>query len=463
MPATLPLIDPISASAESAPRRTWSASRWFLVLAWTFGTIFSFLTPPFQVPDEYHHFYRSYQVSEGHLAQTIWNKQPGGFLPSSLIDFQNRVSQDIPHNPDRKQDFQTLLEMRKIALNPGQRQFVVFPWYSPTIYFPQALGMAAARLLGFGPLGLLYAGRLGNLLVWSLLIHLSLRLIPMLDWTLLLLALTPMSLYQAASLSGDAMVNALCFLFIATVLRLAVGDNETVKPRHIAGLILLGSAIALAKTAYLPLTLLLLMIPAEKFGGRRRFWITLGIFALVTASISVCWTLSTYQNFLNAGSSPMRQIVSRLTHPSEILRSYVGQLFSINFLCSIIGKLGWYDTRLWRPSIVVYVVALVLSTQMHGWPSVRLQRWQKTIVALSAVGVWLTVFALVDLAFTQVGAEGVTSLQGRYLIPATPLVCLLLYPTPRLRRREWGPLIVGFSACFCVFIALTLLRRFYIS
>jgi uncharacterized membrane protein len=463
MPGTLLLNEPLPAGVVSAPRASWSAARWFLILSWTFGTLFAFLTPPFQVPDEYHHFYRSYQVSEGHLAQTIWHDQPGGFLPSSVIEFQDRVSQGIPHNPDKKQDFHTLLEMRKLPLNADQRQFVYFPWYSPTIYFPQAAAIAAARLFGAGPLTILYAGRLGNLLVWSLLIYLALRLMPMLDWTLLLLALTPMSLCQAASLSGDAMVNGLCFLFIATVLYLAVGDEKPIGARQLTAVLFLGAAIALAKTAYLPMTLLLLIVPARKFGGRRRKWLALAFFVAVTLSISVGWTLSTYHNFVLPGSSPIQQFASRLSHPLDAMRSYIGQLFSIPFLCSIIGKLGWYDTRLWRPSVIAYVVMLVLSTQIGGWPTVRLERWQKGIIALSAIVVWLAVFTLVDLAFTAVGAIGVTSLQGRYLIPATPLIALLFYPAPAARRREWGLPIVAFSACFCVFIAVVLVRRFYIS
>src|SRR5271170_2816128 len=104
------------------------AHRVFLPFAWFFGALFAFLTPPFQVPDEYHHFYRSYQVSEGHLTETRLGDQGGGYLPKSLIEFQNRVSRGIPHHPENKQDFKTLLAMRQIPLRLNEREFVVFPW-----------------------------------------------------------------------------------------------------------------------------------------------------------------------------------------------------------------------------------------------------------------------------------------------------------------------------------------------
>jgi len=83
---------------------------------------------------------------------------------------------------------------------------------------PQAMAIAVARVVGVGPMGIFYAGRIGNLFCWSLLVYFSLRLIPIMDWTFLLLALTPMSLAQAASLSADATVNAVCVVFVALVL-----------------------------------------------------------------------------------------------------------------------------------------------------------------------------------------------------------------------------------------------------
>jgi hypothetical protein len=40
---------------------------YFLVIALTFGLATMIVTPPFQVPDEFHHFYRAYQVAEGQI------------------------------------------------------------------------------------------------------------------------------------------------------------------------------------------------------------------------------------------------------------------------------------------------------------------------------------------------------------------------------------------------------------
>jgi uncharacterized membrane protein len=434
-----------------------------LVLAGSFGILFVFLTPPFQAPDEYDHFHRAFQVSEGHLLETRNGPDAGGFLPKSLLTLQNQVSFDMPHHPQVKQNVATLWAMRKLPLNPDDRRFMRFPWYGPTNYFPQAAGIAIARALGAGPLLMHYAGRLGNLLVWTLIMFSAVRLIPVMKWTLALLALMPMSLWLAATLSADAMVDSLCFLFVAVTLRFAVGDESPMNGRRAIALVALAAAIALAKTAYLPITLLTLTIPAKKFGGRSRYWLFFALVLGVGFAVNIAWTLSTYTDFVNPGRSPSAQAVYILHHPIHVLGEYVGQLFSLAFLSSIIGKLGWYDTRLARPLVACYAAVLVWSAWMAGVPAVRLSGRQKSIIALAAVAMWLAVFLIMDLAFTNVGATGVTSLQGRYLIPLTPLVFLLLCPKIALRCRERGAILAGFSVCFNIYIAIVLWMRFYVG
>jgi hypothetical protein len=44
-----------------------AASRAFGLLAPCFGVLVLILTPPFQAPDEFNHFFRAYLISEGRL------------------------------------------------------------------------------------------------------------------------------------------------------------------------------------------------------------------------------------------------------------------------------------------------------------------------------------------------------------------------------------------------------------
>ncbi|HEY1921955.1 MAG TPA: DUF2142 domain-containing protein, partial [Tepidisphaeraceae bacterium] len=405
-------------------RAQLSASRVFLPLAWFFGALYILITPPFQVPDEYMHFYRSYQVSEGRLTAYRQGSEIGGYLPSSLMKLGETLPSGLQRDPNYHLHISDIWNLRKIPLNPGERSFAVFgavSWHSPTNYFPQAMGIAIGRAFGLPPLYLLYCGRAGNLLCWSMLAFFAIRLIPILDWTILMLALMPMSLAQASSLSADATVNGVCFLFVAAAMRFALSNFPTMTTARIVDLTILGAAVALAKTAYIPLTILFLLIPSNKFQNRRRYWRIFSLFLLACFTTTITWSLCTFgtQSYTAPGVSPRDQAINILHHPIAMLHRDVGMLLSMPYLESIIGTLGWADIRLWWPIAMLYWVALFVSLFIGGWPNIRLSARQRFLLASAAAGCWLLVFTLVYLTFTPVGARSINGLQGRYLIPAT--------------------------------------------
>ncbi|MGD0388203.1 MAG: DUF2142 domain-containing protein [Tepidisphaeraceae bacterium] len=447
-------------SARFTPRRV------FLPLAWIFGTLFAVITPPFQVPDEFMQFYRAYQVSEGRLTASRQGADIGGYLPASLKDFGDRVWGNHPFDPDVKANVHEIWAAHAIPLRPGDRRFFVFgnvSWHSPMNYFPQAAAIALVRQFGVGPMGIFYAGRLGNLLSWSLLVYFAVRLVPILDWTLALLALTPMCLAQSASLSADATVNGVCFLFVAAAMRCALVEGPI--PRiHLIGLTVLGAAVALAKTAYLPLSILFLLIPSNRFASRRRYWLTFALFTLVCAATMAGWSLCTFgfSSYSMPDVSPHRQAIYMLHHPLRIVHMELGMLLAVPFISSIIGQLGWHEIKLSLPCTIAYWIVLLWTTRLGGWGNLRITPRQRAILAAAVCGCWLAVFSLVYLTFAKVGEHSITGLQGRYVIPATLPFFLMLYPGPRPRRVHPGAVLTAFSAAFSTYALAVLVRGFYL-
>jgi uncharacterized membrane protein len=460
----------VSESAAERDPAGWSslftASRIFLPLAWIFGTLFALITPPFQVPDEFQHFYRAYQVSEGRLTAYRQNGEVGGDLPISLKTFSERVWGNHPFDPSSKADIRNVWAARTIPLQSRTRDFFVFgnvSWHSPTNYFPQAAAIAVARRIGLGPMGIFYAGRLGNLFGWSLLVYFSLRLIPILDWTILLLALTPMSLAQAASLSADATVNGVCFLFVAAAMRCAMMDGF-IRKTHLIGLTLCGAAVALAKTAYLPLTILFLLIPERRFSSRGRYWAAFASFMLICLATIAGWSLCTFgsESYSMTDVSPRRQLIYMLHHPFLMLHMEVGMLLAVPFISSIIGQLGWHEIKLWFPLTAAYFGVVFWTTRIAGWPDRTMTMRQRIVLVAAAVGCWVAVFSLIYLTFTPVGGRSINGLQGRYMIPATGPFFLMFYPGPGRRRGNPGAFITAFAAGFSMYALLVLVRAFYI-
>jgi uncharacterized membrane protein len=443
-------------------------ARVFLAFAWIWGSLFAIVTPPFQVPDEFQQFYRAYQVSQGRLTARRYGSEIGGFLPSSLKIFAEEVWGKAGFSPDAKADARRIWSSRTIALKPDDTAFYPFgnvSWHSPMNYVAQGGSIALARHLGCGAMGVFYAGRLGNLFVWSLLVYAAIRLIPILNWTIVLLALTPMSLAQAASLSADATVNGVCFLFTAAVVRLASSESR-IPPAHLVALMILGAAVSLAKTAYLPLTILFLLIPPGRFSTKRRYWMAFAIFLLVCLATMLGWSLCTFgaKTYSMPGVNPRDQAIYMLRHPLQMAHMEIGMLVAVPFIASIIGQLGWHAIRLWLPCAIAYWAVLFWSTRLRP-RDLAVNVRQRMVLSLAVIGCWIAVFSLIYLTFTVVGGRSINGLQGRYMIPAMlPFMLLFYSPVSGSRGgsgdRSW--IIPVFSAGFSLYTLAVLVHAFYI-
>ena len=88
--------------------------------------------------------------------------------------------------------------------------------------------------------------------------------VPFGKWILLVLAVSPMALFQAATITPDAISNGIGFLFIAGCLRMSTG-SESIGWRDWDSLVLLVFLLFLAKLNLIPLILLpfLLILPSQ--------------------------------------------------------------------------------------------------------------------------------------------------------------------------------------------------------
>ncbi len=183
--------------------------RLFIAVALLLGLAFVFVTPPFEVPDEQNHFWRTLAVSRGQL------------LPKPDLDSTPVVksTQNFVWVLSRTESRETFAQRLRIAAalpydrTPGAMvRFAA--WYTPLPYVAQSLVAA----LPLRPMIVFYGGRVANLLVAMILIALAIRAAPDYSGVFAAAALLPMSLYELASLSADAATIALAWLFTALLL-----------------------------------------------------------------------------------------------------------------------------------------------------------------------------------------------------------------------------------------------------
>lgn len=453
-------------------RKFGKVEQFFLAIATIFGCLFAIVTPPFQAADEYLHFYRAFQITEG---QWIARQQSGdcygysryfeketclgGKLPKSLLKtVRESSSVDLRFHPERKQKIRDIIAVSKVSLKSEDRIFIKFNTtglHAPIPYLPQAIGIAIGKALNLSPLIIFYLGRFSNLSIWLILSGLALKITPIGKLLFLLLLLTPMSLFQASSLSADALTNGIAFFWIALVLRLSFDRDISISDRDLIGLSILSISLCLSKLAYFPLLLLLFLIPVEKFKSFKRYSLAIALIGIVSALAILSWSSVVDRIYvpLSAGILPDRQIAFILDRPLEFI-AIIGRTFcqeGLNYLHQFIGILGWVDTPLPWLFVIAYSIAILIVALGDNNPSIKISSQYKLGLVIVVVFGTIVLSSLAYL-WNPIGAKIIGGLQGRYFIPFSPLFFMLFYS----RRFPFSPKILQKTSFFYLIFSCTI-------
>jgi uncharacterized membrane protein len=395
----------------------------------------------------------------------------GAFLPRSLKNTHLKVMGDIPFHLEQKQDLQTLFSMLNYPLNSYNRSFAEFSntaLYTPLPYLPQAFGIGAGRILNLPPLVLVYMGRLANITVWIFIVCIVIRILPSSKWLFLLLALTPMSLFQAASLSADSFTNAISFLLIAVFLKYALNDGKRIGKGRIFVLLFLTLSVTLSKYVYLPLLFLFFLIPARKFKSRKHYYLTFVSLLLINSIFLSIWSFLTKDIYVSypfsTSVNPEQQlffIIHNLTEFGRIMihtTTQSGQYYLEHF----VGLLGWLDTPLPDWLIWSYYLVLITVALLDSQTDILILFKDKLLLFSVFISTGLLIYTAVYLSWTDVGGSIIEGIQGRYFIPISPLFFMLFYN----RKIRFNEQILGLaSAVYIIFVlscsVYILFRRYY--
>ncbi|HVI68888.1 MAG TPA: DUF2142 domain-containing protein [Magnetospirillaceae bacterium] len=412
---------------KSRPFFALSPERWFLIIALVFGALFAFITPPFRVPDEYGHMARAYGISEGHFLATKQDDKSGSEVPLSISIIGMKTADfslsDIPN-------------LATIPLAPNIVTFAEHPnmaLYSPVVYAPQAVGFAVARALNVPAIISLYVARLFNVIAYSLLVYVAIRLLPIGKWVGAIVGLLPMHIMLAGSLSADPVTIGLIAVLVAAVLWLR-SLSRAVQPIEYAWLLILTAAIALGKLPYPLLLLLFLFVPVRVFGGTRaRWWLHMGGLAVAGLIAGGGWLLlakATLVAYGPAGVNLADQLHLVLTHPLGFAKAAFMTFFtptSDGFMSQIVLAIGYLETQLplWLTYLYgIFLAFAVFPLRVEG--NMPLSRLQKILTAALVAAVVGSMVLLLYLSWTPVGKPIVEGMQARYLTPFLFLLIPLL-------------------------------------
>ena len=417
------------------------------------GVIYNFVLTPYMTPDESYHIDMSYRHSN-----TLLGIESAG--ENKCYKRQDDTELEFTSSPSLENykiiydglfsmaENDTLVEAE--ATSSTEAPMI--------IYLPAVLGMTLARLLHLGTVPMLLLGRWFSLLGFTILTYFGMKKLPFGKTALFLLAVLPMNLQQCTSFSYDAVITGVSFLYICWCVSLAFGEKQ-VKATDMLGLGILGIILVYGKSGvYLPLALLIFLIPAARFGGKRvRNLCVLGLFLLPvlcflnqnTATVSYIATTTEATATVGSSTTAGYTIGYFLSQPLELVRMLANTLSDKTafYLESLVGqKMGWVEIDISEVISMLFWLLLILASLKTKEEPMYIRTGQKWwIVFVCAVCAGLILAGML-LTWTPRGYVSIEGVQGRYFIPLMPALLLVLR-NPRLtwdRCAQRGLIYAGF-------------------
>lgn len=422
---------------EWARVRAWKAEHVFLLLFVPLSLAMMAILPVNRVPDEEYHLLRIWQISIGQWFPNAEN-QGVFYQPVNLNDgwgYRNdgMTLTSLAALPNQMLDTSEYI-LSNVETNTG-----VYPVNN---YLPQALGLAIFRLFTNNRILMMYGARLGAWIVTVLLLYYAVKRLPFGKYTAIVISLFPTMLQESASASADGMTVAAVFAFLALVLDLRV-NKRVLKAGDMAMLAFLTVSVATLKILYVPLVFLLLAIPAECFGSRKRKGWHAAWMILLSVGLVVGWLLLCKAFYFDHAAASetkdgnvLPQIRYILHNPARYLL-IVAKTFLLkipNYGGGMIGVLlSWYNVSIPYGLIGLQVLAIggvfLCDRGMTGQRLgvLRHQLWWTAVASV------LIIFTSLYIWWCPYASGIVNGVQGRYFTPLLLGVVMAL-------RGSWSKL-----------------------
>jgi uncharacterized membrane protein len=340
--------------------------------------------------------------------------------------------------------------------------------YSPALFLPQSITMRYfGRVANLPALTVFYLSRFAGLLSYLFLVWLAIRIIPFGKWLLLILAVSPMALFQATTLTADTVSNGIGFLFIAGSLNLA--QFEEIDWKKTGKLLLLVFLLFLTKLNVIFLILLpFVLIPPSRY-SQRVMYLFLLVGAVVLFIIEVAgWNVIATRNidaFLANDANVAAQLQHMLRHPLHFFWTVMEDFITNgpSYLQTWINGYGYYY---WTPpqiASIFFVLSLGSVLLISSSAEAVNKKFNILFITVFVLG-YLATIVLMYLTFTPVGSDKILGPQGRYFIPSAMLLFLALSSLSAVKKLgrpsiTWG---MGFLVAALSINVLGIILAFYI-
>ena len=413
----------------------------FVVYALIFGLLLIFYAQPVKNSwDEQIHFGNAYSLAFGRNVE--WTEAAELTKNGETVTCNTKAEfAELRAYLNEKNDTVVYTEQKESLI----------PAYSSLAYIPQAIFINIASILKTS-FSVLYAlGKIGNLLIYILVMFWAIKLAKRKKLFLIFVALMPTPLFLAASYTYDTIVFS--FITLACVLWANELYNESINIRKIIGMVLLFAIGCFSKAVYIPMILIMLILPIASTKKKKDKIIVWTMILCITCLVMLTFVLPTLTGTMagdlsfggdsrGGATSVVGQLVSMVKHPMASIKLMVKSIFELDNFRNLgypeadnyfFGNLMFLNfanlgilTDKWSCVIIVLAGMLLLTPDQQN---IRYERklsiMDKIIIAIAVIGtigfIWLALY----LSFTPVGETHISGVQARYYLPLLYLGALI--------------------------------------
>jgi|GEM_PF-1233000 len=423
----------------------------------------TWVTPPFHVADEPHHFCRAEQISRGELAPIFYTngeKEPrtiadekvlmrdiGGFTVNArLSDFSSFYLNIGPgEKPEvKKTHFDN---SRNIYWDSEltQLRFANTAIYPPTGYLVSAIAIIGGKITNASVMNTFYFARFLNGIFCALVCFYALRLTKagrLLFFTVLLF---PMTTSLFASVSQDGTLISLAFLFFAIIGHVESSDEKHYTIKQLIMMVAAVVAISAARPPYFMFSFIFFFLHISK-----KDKLTCFLASLVPVAL---WGFLNLRNYAIVWAPPVLKFNAplQIKHVLNDPIGFAGLFFKTDFdhvtqtAHEFIGVLGWKQLYLpntfYTGAFFALLFAAIISTYYNFRERLRL----RLVLIAAAIAGGMAIMIVQYITWMPLEAAYLGGEQGRYFIPLFPAVALALAGFQKnIAIKKWQiPLLPG--------------------
>lgn len=422
----------------------WQYHYLFLVIGLFFGLKMVFLNPPWHTNDEDRHFYNAYALAQGNFAPEVKDKQIGHYVPTNLVASVT-IHQGVGYQNGQLMDRENLKKLETQLLQPEKQEFCpnVSSYIFPLPYVPAAIMIKFGMLIRDNPVWIGWWGRIGSLLAYLLIIFFAIKIIPHFKGLLMAVALSPMALFQGASVTYDTLNLAFIFLLFAFIIKFYF-QPEPLRLKHILIYVLIAFLHRCTKDGYFILYFAILCLGFQKFASKQLVFYTIVLLVAVTYLPDFFWMK--YISSLHLPGAPMQNdflfngslnLRYYLQDPVNLILIVIKNTFAQGkiWFAGIVGRFGYSYTVLPQWLVFIHVLVYALAVIYEKPIDIICSKFKYKLLVVSLLNFIAIIFGIL-IYVSPVGADLIYGLQGRYFLPIIPFLFLSLFYIPINKNEE---------------------------